>query len=134
MPIILLGIAIALPLLVAVIVLATKPKGGSRSSVILALFGGVLCGLVVAGGLWLMMDAQRSIARSNALSAIVQLDELARAGDHSATTAAVAACRADLESGTDTINAMGRLSTALFKRRLELKLVDSNGRPLSGAK
>jgi hypothetical protein len=134
MPIILVGIAIALPLLVAVVVLATKPKGGSRSSVILALFGGVLCGLLVTGGLWLVMDAKRSIERTNLVRAVIQLDELARAGDHAATTATIAACRADLEGGTDTITALGRLNTKLFQRRQEIKLIDANGRPIAGTK
>jgi len=134
MPIVLLGIAIALPLLVAGVVLANTPNGGSRRAVILALFGGVLCGLLVAGGLWLMMDVRRSIERTNLVRAVGQVDDLARAGDHAAATAAIAACRADLEGGTDTINALGRLNTKLFKRRQEMKLVDANGRPLVGTK
>jgi hypothetical protein len=134
MPILLLGIAIALPLFVAGIALAFTPKGGSRTAVILALFGGVLCGLLVASGLWLMMDARRSIERTNLVRAVSQVDDLARAGDHAATAAAIAACRADLEGGTDTITALGRLNTKLFQRRQEIKLVDANGRPLPGAK
>lgn len=134
MPIVLLGVAIALPLLVLVIALSTMPKGGSRIAVILALVGGVLSGLLVAGGLWLMMDAKRSIERTNLVRALAQVDELARAGDHSATSAAIAACRADLESATDTITALGKLNTTLFKRRQELKLIDANGRPVTGIK
>jgi hypothetical protein len=134
MPIILLGITVLVLLLVAVVVLATMSKAGLRAPVILALFVGVLCGLLVTGGLWLVMDAKRSIERTNLVRAVIQLDELARAGDHAATTATIAACRVDLEGGTDTITALGRLNTKLFQRRQEIKLIDANGRPIAGTK
>lgn len=130
MPIARFAVAVTILLIVGVVLLTTTRDRGLRGVVAAALFGGVLCGVPIAGGVWLTMDTLRSIEITQLVHAIGQLDDLARAGEHSASAAVVAACRADPESGTATITALGRLHTALFHRRMELRLIDANGQPV----
>lgn len=115
---------------VGMLVLRTRSSGEARPAPLLALLpllAGLSMGLLIAGAVWLFMDAQRRIVRTNLVRAIEQMDELARADDHAALGPALAACRVELAGGGDSINALGRLNTALFRRRQEINLVDKNG-------